>query len=469
MSIKKGGKKTLEVKDLKSITDKFYNCKPSKNLTSSKGLNIATFPKTEDGTSSYSLALDEAGLTAIKGITYFKQYSNSSHDTTHRILIHGNDNKIYINQMFDDDKYLYWLYSLSMTNPPVTLTFKQNDTDSVILASEDEMYVWKTDLAPYKIEDVPIITSMCMNNGILFCTIQDPAFKIWYCTDLDAENVGNVTSVSNYISLEDDLGYARMVVTLNENVYVFRDYGITKIDLIKKSVSINKVYASNTKIFANTIAVCGNLVLFMTKDGLYSFNGSKVVKLNLGLKVDARSVKNAVAYSLGNDYYLALKVDFNDTNSILCETNAFINNALLIYNFDSNVYEIIRGVDILNMLPIKTDTFEKMYVIFNSVDTDKIAEVCDENVYFASNLPIEWTSNLIFNEQNLKQFTKLIVDANSGVNITLDLDGEEKTFVTYQNGINEFRFKNLARNVKIKFTSSTALNVDDIKIEYYDY
>ena len=64
---------------------------------------------------------------------------------------------------------------------------------------------------------------------------------------------------------------------------------------------------------------------------------------------------NAVSASLGDNYYLSLRLDFNDENKILCENEGFVNNALIIVNTLDLTCEIVRGVDIKSLLPIKTD------------------------------------------------------------------------------------------------------------------
>ena len=142
--------------------------------------------------------------------------------------------------MLDDMDQMFWLYDLKFNSPPITLAYKKDDNDAIILASNDEMKIWKTNYSPYTISSVPIITSMCMNEGVLFCTIKEPAFKIWYATNLDAEQVGNISKNSGYVSLEDDLGYARKVITFDQEVYVFRDYGISKISNVKSSISVSR-------------------------------------------------------------------------------------------------------------------------------------------------------------------------------------------------------------------------------------
>ena len=101
-----------------------------------------------------------------------------------------------------------------------------------------------------------------MNEGVLFCCLKEPAFKIWYALNLNPEKVGDIDSYSGYISLEDKLGNANKVLVLDEIVYIIRDYGISKISFVQKNFSVSEIYSSNTKIYDKTACVCGNVILF---------------------------------------------------------------------------------------------------------------------------------------------------------------------------------------------------------------
>ncbi len=450
------------------LTQKFYNYLPTHKLKNSKGIGLALFPRTKTNRTEYELDIAQTGLTSVEGISYFRQYFSRSQVTTHRLLIYGDDKKVYINQMIDDSFDLYWLYDLTFDSAPIVLTYKKDDADAAILASKNKMVVWETSYSPYTINDVPIITSMCMNDGVLFCTISDPAFKIWYATDLAAENIGNISNNSGYISLEDELGYARKVLTFNEDVYVFRDYGISKISFIKNQISVSQVYLSNTKIYSNTVSVCGNNILFMTKDGLYSFNGIKVVKTKVNL-LDGFVLDNdgAVASSLGEKYYLAIKLNYKDNNIL---DDEFINNSLIILDINDFSYEVIRGVDIKSLLPVKTDIFEKMLVIFNNGPKNKIGQIIEKSKFINENLHKFWESGSVVDNMNTKLFTKLLINADMGVKITLKYDDKKMFLTTYKQGINEFVFKLCCKDLKIEVSSeSESGEVETISLEYYEY
>lgn len=452
-------------------TEKFYNFFPSNKLASSQGVAVAKFPKMYTDMTEEELDIEDLDINSVCGVSYFKMYFPDSQNTQHRILIYGDDNKVYINQLFSGSSMLLWLFNLQFNSPPVSLSYKTDDTDSIILTSSDKMVVWHTNYSPYEIENVPIITSMCMNDEVLFCTIKDPAFKIWYATNLDAENVGQVSAESGYISLEDDLGYSRKILTFNEDIYVFRDYGISKINYIKNDISVSQIYLSNTKIYADTVSICGNVIMFMTKDGIYSFNGVKVTKTDVNIKTLLPSTnEHTTASSLGQKYYLALRLNFNDNKQILCETGDYINNALVIIDIIDYSYEIIRGVDIKSLLPVKTELFEKMLVTFNTINNSQLGQIVETSSCFDTRLPKYWQSSNLTNNFNTKLFTKLSIQASENVTFNLIYDDKNISFSTYKDGLNEFCFKILCKQVKLEISSNeTNASVDKVVLDYYEY
>ncbi len=452
-------------------TEKFYNFFPSNKLASSQGVAVAKFPKMYTDMTEEELDIEDLDINSVCGVSYFKMYFPDSQNTQHRILIYGDDNKVYINQLFSGSSMLLWLFNLQFNSPPVSLSYKTDDTDSIILTSSDKMVVWHTNYSPYEIENVPIITSMCMNDEVLFCTIKDPAFKIWYATNLDAENVGQVSAESGYISLEDDLGYSRKILTFNEDIYVFRDYGISKINYIKNDISVSQIYLSNTKIYADTVSICGNVIMFMTKDGIYSFNGVKVTKTDVNIKTLLPSTnEHTTASSLGQKYYLALRLNFNDNKQILCETGDYVNNALVIIDIIDYSYEIIRGVDIKSLLPVKTELFEKMLVTFNTINNSQLGQIVETSSCFDTSLPKYWQSSNLTNNFNTKLFTKLSIQASENVTFNLIYDDKNISFSTYKDGLNEFCFKILCKQVKLEISSNeTNASVDKVVLDYYEY
>lgn len=448
--------------------DKFYNYLPTNELQNSVGVMVASFPYDYEGDEIYSLSLPE-GVTSFEGLALFRQHFSNYENDHYRLLVYGNDKKIYIHQMLRNSSKMHWLYEMEFENKPITLAYKKQDDDAIIISDGSQMKIWATNYSPYTVYNAPIITDMCMHEGVLYCCLKEPAFKVWYATDLNPEKVGDINSYSGYISLNDSLGNANRVITFDENVYVIRDYGISKISYVQKTFTVSEVYSSNTKIFENTACVCGNVLLFMTKEGLYTFNGTKVTKNEINFSKILENNNSLTASSLASKYYLACKLKFEDDKQILCEEEEFVNNALVMLDVDDYSYEIIRGVDVKQMLPVKTDMFEKMLLLFNCNNADKIGEVVENSVCFDENLPKFWLSKQIFASFETKIFTKLVVDAEKDVKVKLIYDDKEITFTTYQSGVNEFMFKIFGKQLKLEISSSSLnANVKKVYLDYYD-
>ena len=167
---------------------------------------------------------------------------------------------------------------------------------------------------------------------------------------------------------------------------------------------------------------------------------------------------------------MALKLDFNDNKQVLCEEAEYVNNALVIVNTSKSNYEIIRGVDIKTMLPVKTEKFEKVLVAFNSGPVNRIGQIDNSSKYIDVALPKYWISDSLFNNTNVKLLTKLCIKADEGVKFTLKTDEKEYNFVTYKSGINNFNFKICCKDAVIEITSTNdSAIVNKVLVEYYEY
>lgn len=453
-------------------TSAIYNLDNRKaGLSGNLGLKTLHLPQYADITSAeVSLNYDALNLTSFDKVMYFKQYFANNGTTTHRLLIHGSDNKIYLNQMFSGVRTFSWAFNMLFDKPPVVLAYKKNGLDAIIMSGGGKSVVWATNQVPRDITGVPDITSMCIHNEILYCTIEGENFKIWYTTNLDPESIGTQSSSTKFITLGDERGACRKVITFKENVYVFRDYGISKLNVYAKDEpTYSQIYLSDSIIYSNTVTVCGDSVLFMTRDGLYRFNGATVSKISvLDELIRSKVNSEAVACVLQNKYYLALNIDFADGKQVLCETGTYKNNALIVLDLEDNSFQVMRGVDIGDMLALKADLVEKVIVVFNSYEKNKIAEITTDGKYFGENLPKYYSSNYVV-QKDLSKITirKMLVDASVNTQIKLSTDLGSKTFTTYKNGINEFQTILPCSKFKIEVSSSQHLPyINLMKLNY---
>jgi len=270
-------------------------------------------------------------------------------------------------------------------------------------------------------------------------------------------------SVDNVITSKGN----EKVVNFKDNIYVIREYGITKITRAGDNFFATEEYRSNTKIHTNTVSVCGDKMIFMTNNGLYYFTGYNVARPGIEF-MDAFmfNYSAATAKALGDKYYLALKVDFDDEFE---DVDGAINNALIIIDTNDFSYQVIRGVDVATMLPLITESFEKMLFTFNTGPVDKIGEISSTAALMDLPLLKYWASDRLVDDMSTKTVTKLSVNASEGVEFKLILDDKTLTCTTKHSGVNEFCFKEISKNMKIEISSTNAnADVEDVEIEYYE-
>jgi hypothetical protein len=210
--------------------------------------------------------------------------------------------------------------------------------------------------------------------------------------------------------------------------------------------------------------------MFATKDGIYSFNGVKVTKSSVDITLEQTDSNDACASSLGDKYYLALRIDFDDDKQILCEQGNYVNNALVAIDVIDYSYQIVRGVDIKALVPMKTDMFEKMLVVFNTEHSDTIGQICETSTCYGEILPKFWGSGNLTQDYTLKMFTHLLVYADENVNFRIIFDDDSMDFTTYTSGLNEFNFKITGHIVRLEISSDNAdADVKKVVLDYYDY
>lgn len=456
--------------DLKCV--KVYNFNTEDNLTAGMGIQKLKI-YTRENINSTVLDLDYESLNQeyFNKVMYFKQYFSSTNDTTHRLLFHGSDGNLYLYQMYCNANMLNWTYKLNFTTIPIVLEYKKDGLDTILISANDKLIVWAAGRTPYELENVPTITSMCIHNDILYCTIAGESDNIWFTPSLDPEKIGPESDVSEYITLRDEYGDCKRIINFKEHLYIFRDYGISKLNIyVKNTPTYNQIYVSDSKIFANTVINCGDFIVFMTREGIYRFSGADVTKIcDLPSGFICGDNEYAVATNLQEKYYVALKLNFDDEQIIGCENNIEMkNNAIIQLDLNKKSYEIMRGVDIKDMLALKAGFEEKIIATFNSTHKEKIGEITKDGKVFDEVLPKIYSSNFV-TQDCMQQIVirNIIVDASAGVKVKIITEDGQYVFDTYCNGINNFQTIISCRKFKIEIEScESECYVNLVQLEY---
>ena len=216
------------------------------------------------------------------------------------------------------------------------------------------------------ISSAPSATSLCVHFERVFATVWIKGNYIWFSETLDPTKWNaEAGDDAGYMVLNDKLsGGANKIVSFNNYLYVFRDYGITRITAFasQESFSIQHIYSSSNLIRANTICMCGDLIYFMQTDGLYAFDGVNVRKIETGFEelLIGQNQTNARATFYKGKYCIILNSTLSDT------VKDGYNNTLICYDIKSGEYDIMCGIFFRDILGVISGEVERLVAIIHT-------------------------------------------------------------------------------------------------------
>ncbi len=444
-------------------------------LKCGKGFRRMTLPvKNEINSAVYMPKVDALNLETIDALYSTRYFHPEAEKHLARLFFYGNDKRIYSIPLLmgfsigNIERYI----GLEFNTKPVGINCRVDGEDSIFFSSPDESdtpLLLKADGDVYTMSGVPPITSACECDGLIFCTVTGESRHVWYTSTLDLTKIGSETEKTKTINFCDNRGYCNKVVTFKSNVYVFRDYGITKLNVYSKSdITYTHVYKSTSMIIPDTVVEVGDRLMFLQKDGLYYYNGISVSRVNIPVDKILLDKNNlhAVAEAMQNKYYLAFRCDFGDGKCVNVENEeGYKNNCLLIYDIEKGDFELIRGVDIGSMFALKHNCIEKMLFTFNTKYTAIIGELTDDGMCIDTRLDGFYaTADISLDNIGQKVIRRVEVLADKGVTVRLVTDNGSVAYNTTKDGYNAFNTAIKCRTFRVEVEASEPVVVKKVEI-----
>ena len=403
-----------------------YKIKDGK-LSSGHGFKPATLPLND------CIGERELSLNAHKDLTalhHFRDYDYENKRDIDRLVFFNQENKkLYWIQIESYDPYTYPLFSTPYESVPTMVNYRYNGNDCMFISSpSDILRVFKTGATAEEIENGPKIISMCRHYERIFAILEGEKISLAFSANLDPTNWNFDIDEGGFIDFVDERGKLEKVVSFNDYVYVFREHGISRITAYgdQSEFSVNHIYTSSSKIYGQSVAVCGEIIMFLANDGIYAFDGLNVKKIELGFEKYLSKRNNlAVGAFHKGKYYVACQALFDG------ETSEFKNNNVLI-EIDADTFEVnlTKGVDINSMLALRYKNVEKLLVTFGTYNTGMIGELTDDGTLIDMELPKLWLSpksNLGYPNQ-IKIIKEMRLLSKYDCEIEVITDKQRKTF-----------------------------------------
>ena len=409
----------------------------------------------------------------IKGIWASRWHNIDSQKVDEYVFFMFEDNKIH----FTDLNYPSILVSLDeiFTEIPFMTKIREDQSEAFIFSSPSDNLLLLTKDADEVLTTVPKFMDVCYHYDKTFAITAEVQNALVYSTDDDIKNwkEDNIER----IEFSDDRGRLLRLLTFNDYLYVFREFGITKISQysIKSQFSLDHLYQSQSYIYPESIAICGDKVIFLTKDGLYEFDGNNV-KL-----IEVKCFKNMLldqakpyAITFNNSYFLATRMSF-EGDVVGCEKEDYVNNAIIVLDLISNNIEIIRGLDIVKFTTISSAKHNKLIAIFRGEYKNLVGEIVQNGQFFDEISSKSWTSTYsdFGYADKLKNITEIHIKTKEDCKISVVSDQEIKQFEV--KGSEELQRLNVSikgRLFKISFQTSSStgqeISVFNISLTVYE-
>lgn len=318
-------------------------------------------------------------LPSIEMVYHAKRFSHSQNARQDKLLMLTEDKKLYclpLNTAEIDANScgVEMVPNLIFKEKPVAINYRLDGTDCTILSSpKDNMVVLGLVDGIVKVADAPHISSMAIHYERLFATVDGEQSSIWFSDDLDPTNWSVSLTEAGFIEMHDERGALKKVVSFNDYIYIFRDYGITRLSAFadQSTFSVAQLFVASGKIYPQTVVLCGDVVVFLASDGLYRFDGVNCTKIlsNLDKGFIGKDNSNAVAGYFENKYYLSCGFEFFD--KVVAGEGLAKNNCLIEVDLNTMKAIFMRGAEIIDISTVLTDEFNGVVVCAKKLGDNK--------------------------------------------------------------------------------------------------
>ncbi len=433
-------------------------------LTEGYGLKNLVCPNYNNNQLNVMEQEDDIPWVDLKNVWFFKMYDKNNDGRVDKLLFYGSDQNIYYSRIITEVPIITKYYEGEFNfQPTFFYNIKSNGVDYNLFGAE-KLGVYKIDgiYDAVKLTNFPNLNSMCEDKNKLFGSGYGERNVVYYHLNTDFDTWTTVEDENNgKIEMNDDRGKINKVISFLGYVFAIRDYGISKIVNYenKKIFDVVHLNLSGSRIFENTVSICGDKMLMLTKDGLCSFNGvtNKILSLSFNEMLKGVENDNAIGVFHSGKYYLACRLNFLDDSAVGCESDSeFKNNALIVLDVENLDFEILRGIDIASMCSIKLNSMDKIAIILNSQETKRVFELERNGKFFDSFSKKVWISPLtdLGYSDKIKFVRDFTVLSKFDAKITIFTEKESKSFsILGQKTLNKIRVNLKGKQIGVKIES----------------
>ena len=292
--------------------------------------------------------IKKRGVTA-KFLKFYRYSMHNQGTCVEKLVAYGDDGKLYDFTLSE----LYSGFSVIGSYGKVldAAPYIYNGADGLLLSTENGLYFLR-EFTMTSLSFSEILTTMCVHNDRVFATHFLDEYTLRFSDDFDPTNWHVSLREGGYINFGTEMGKIIKVLSFGGQIYLFFEHGIIRMTAYNDQTDfhLTKLYLFVGTVLKNTITVCGDRILFMSSEGVFSFDGLSVKKVMTEMEdLFSKEQTGAHAAFHGGKYYLACRLEMDSTI-----TGA--PNSLLIYDLEKQSTEIAHDITLRSMVALDLDT-----------------------------------------------------------------------------------------------------------------
>lgn len=302
----------------------------------------------------------------IIGVYQYKRNVDGTPDD--RLIVHLINGELYT-VLVDQDKRTPQLLYTPFSYIYGAYSYRLGQSDVLLIASGSGFYVLD-DTKLTKVEDAPEINRFCIHSERAFAVCGNEPYRLWFSSNLDPSDWTISADGGGYIEFSKESGALKEVVSFFGYLYVFREYGIERITTYadQSEFEVRCVYKSTDRIYENTVAVCGDKILFLSEKGLHAFDGINVTKISGVIEPEdftTRGLDSVATYYKGT-YFLSTYIErFDDDEYHHSPPYVTKNNVIICLSLDDGVVSVMSEYDIARFCVYKSDNGSNLIMVLN--------------------------------------------------------------------------------------------------------
>ena len=316
----------------------------------------------------------------VKGIFHYRRRHQGNYDD--RLVIQTSEGALYYTAVFENDTW-HEVAGYTLSGDAAAVSYNYGGKDVLLMCSPSSTFAVLDDGTVKTVTSAPRFSSVTVHNERIYGTLNGVSNKLWFSDDFDPENWSVSGDEAGYISFSDECGDALAAVSFLGYLYIFREHGIYRLTAYgdQSEFSLKKLFTATGRIYKNTIALCGDRIMFLTDEGVFTFDGYTASPAVRDLPDIAFPTQCSAAYHDGA-YWLACSLTGCDLVPI-----PYTNNVLVRYGIRDGDMSMLAAADILALCSVRSHTAADIVLSVKTGGEYKLASIGEYGTAFGTAFP----------------------------------------------------------------------------------